>query len=58
MLDSVRRLKVPFFLYFFDFFFFFHSYLCFEKTRSSSGKSIVLKLDTIISISKVKKKSF
>jgi len=30
------------------------SYLCFEKTRSSSGKSIVVKLDTIISISKAK----
>nr|XP_058960908.1 GRAM domain-containing protein 4-like isoform X1 [Pocillopora verrucosa] len=30
------------------------SYLCFEKTRSSSGKHIVIKLDTIISLSKAK----
>lgn len=30
------------------------SYLCFEKTRSLSGKIIVIKLDTITSISKAK----
>ncbi|KAL9959274.1 hypothetical protein ACROYT_G032584 [Oculina patagonica] len=30
------------------------SYLCFEKIRSSSGKNLVMKLDTITSISKAK----
>jgi len=30
------------------------SYLCFEKSRSSSGKGIVMKLETIISINKAK----
>ena len=31
-----------------------HSYLCFEKSRSLSGKHIVIKLDAVISLLKVK----
>ena len=31
-----------------------HSYLCFEKSRSLSGKHIVIKLDAVTSLLKVK----
>ena len=31
-----------------------HSYLCFEKSRSLSGKHIVIKLDAVTSLFKVK----
>ena len=53
---SVRRHNVPFFpflSFYLTFFVFFLSYLCFEKSKSSSGKGIAIKLDAIISISKV-----
>ena len=56
MLYSVRRYNVPFFpflSFYLTFFVFFLSYLCFEKSKSSSGKGIAIKLDAIISISKV-----